>query len=85
MLKDLQVSPADQIDSPNFHPYIVVYRLSDAQEQRIKALTEKANCRCQTAETPDHWFSSAMMLGSSLKIDDVIAFWERQYSISEGD
>lgn len=85
MLERLQVSPADQVNAPDCHPYIVVYHLTDAQEARLKELTELANRyhkakKDDFAETPADFLQGAMSFGSAICIDDTLSRWERAYN-----
>ncbi len=83
-LERLQIHPVDQVDRPNFHPYVVVYHLNDTQQKRIQNLSEKANSLNQIKginfnETPDQWFQGVMNAGSSHTIDNTLDFWEGAY------
>ena len=83
-LERLQISPADQMDRPNFHPYVVVYHLNDTQQKRIQNLSEQANRLYQIEgihfdESPEQWFQGVMNRGSSHTIDNTLDFWERSY------
>lgn len=85
MLERLQVSPADRVDAPNCHPYIVVYHLTDEQEAKLKNITELANRyhkakKDDFAETPADFLQGAMSFGSARYIDDALSRWERAYN-----
>ncbi len=84
MLERLQVSPADQVDAPDFHPYVVVYHLTDAQEAKLKELIELANQYNKAknedfSETPSDFFQSRLRIGSKHHIDDVFSHLEHAY------
>lgn len=85
MLERLQVSPADQVDAPDCHPYIVVYHLTDEQEGKLKKLTELAHCYYKVKKenftaTPADFLQSAIAFGSTNHIDDAFFIWERMLS-----
>lgn len=85
MLERLQVSPADRVDAPNCHPYIVVYHLTDEQQAKLKKLTQLAHRYYKSqkqdfTETPADFLQSAMSFGAANHIDDAFFMWERMFS-----
>ena len=85
MLERLQVSPADQVDAPDCHPYLVVYHLTDEQQAKLKKLTQLAHRYYKSqkqdfTETPADFLQSAMSFGAANHIDDAFFMWERMLS-----